>query len=262
MPNDKTYFHSWEVDNPKANIILIHGLGEHIHRYEEWASYFNSLGYGVFGFDHSGHGQSPGKRGHLACYDDSYDVVDGLLDKLGSATPTFLYGHSFGGNMVLNYVLDRKPQVTGVVASAPFITAGSPIPKLLVLIGKLMSRIYPSLQLDNGLDVTNLSTDSNIIERYQADPLVHSKVSARLGALMMRFADRLVAFSGSFPASLLMMHGEKDIITNPNGSEAFASRVTSPMTMQIWKDEFHEIHNGQSKKKVWDFTSNWMDSQI
>ena len=31
----------WEVENPKANLMLIHGAGEHIGRYEHWAKLFN-----------------------------------------------------------------------------------------------------------------------------------------------------------------------------------------------------------------------------
>lgn len=262
MTKLKTYFHSWEINAPKANIVIIHGLGEHIQRYEELAKHFNSQGFGVYGFDHFGHGRSEGKRGHLVAFEDSYDIIDGLISQVKGTVPVFLYGHSMGGNIVLNYMLSRKPKVAGVISSAPFITAGSPISKLLVLIGKLMSSIYPSLQLDNGLDLANLSTDPAVIKAYEEDPHVHSKLSARLGALMLSHADHLNNYSGAFPAPLLLMHGADDIITGPDGTKNFASRISSEANCKIWNDEYHEIHNGKSKKDVWSFAKDWILERI
>ena len=260
MSANSTYYHSWTIDNPTANVVIIHGLGEHIERYDEWAKHFNELGYAVYGFDQGGHGRTGGKIGHIAEYSETYDVIDGLLSKLGNVIPLFLYGHSFGGNMVLNYMLDRKPTISGVIASAPFITPGAPISKVLIFIGKIMSAIYPALPLDNGLDLNNLSTDPAIIEAYKADPLVHGKVSARLAARMLKYADRLVNFKGKFPAPLLIMHGEKDILTGPDGSKLFANNISSPVSIKIWEKDYHEIHNGTSKKDVWDMTFEWMNS--
>jgi len=262
MPSYTTYYHSWKIEKPKANVIIIHGLGEHIERYDEWATHFNGLGFSVYGFDQGGHGRTGGKLGHIAEYQESYNVLDGLIQTLDKSTPLFLYGHSFGGNMLLNYVLDRNPLITGAIASAPFITPGKPISKGLIFIGKVMSSVYPSLPLDNGLDLNNLSTDSAIIEAYKADPLVHSKISARLAARMLKYADRLVDYKGELSAPLLIMHGEQDILTGPDGSKLFAQNINSPVTIKIWKDEYHEIHNGKSKKEVWAMTSEWMQKLL
>jgi len=262
MPSSPTYYQNWQIDSPKANVIIVHGLGEHINRYDEWAGYFNKLGYSVFGFDQDGHGRSEGSIGHIREYEDTYMTIDDLLEKVDSSIPVFLYGHSFGGNMVLNYILDRKPSVNGIIASAPFITAGTPISKVLIFLGKLMSVIYPSLPLDNGLSVDNLSSDPEVIEAYKADPLVHSKVSARLAARMLSHANRLVHYKGGLSAPLLIMHGEKDVITGPDGSKIFAQNITSPVSIKIWENEFHEIHNGKSKKAVWDMTAEWMKNII
>ncbi len=262
MSANQNYHHSWKIDNPKANVIIIHGLGEHIQRYDEWAKHFNGLGYAVYGFDQNGHGRTGGKIGHIAEYQDTYDVINTLIGSLDSQIPLFLYGHSFGGNVLLNYILDERPTINGAIASAPFITPGRPISKVLIFVGKIMSVLFPSLALDNGLDLNNISTDSAIIEAYKSDALVHGKISARLAARMLRYADRLLQFKGAYPCPLLIMHGEKDHLTGPDGSKLFASNVTSPVKLQIWADEFHEIHNGLSKKSVWKMTSDWMESLV
>ena len=55
-------------ENPKAIVVIVHGLGEHSGRYNYVTEVLNSFGYGVFRFDNRGHGKSGGARGYLKHY--------------------------------------------------------------------------------------------------------------------------------------------------------------------------------------------------
>ena len=54
----------WPVDGgqARATVLLVHGLGEHIGRYEALARRLNAWGYAVRGYDQYGHGRSAGPR--------------------------------------------------------------------------------------------------------------------------------------------------------------------------------------------------------
>jgi alpha-beta hydrolase superfamily lysophospholipase len=59
------YARSWAPQgNPIAVILLVHGLGEHVARYDHVAAALTEKGYAMLGFDLRGHGKSGGPRGH------------------------------------------------------------------------------------------------------------------------------------------------------------------------------------------------------
>ena len=70
----------WEADSPKAQVLLLHGLAEHMGRYEHVAATLNAAGYSVAGLELRGHGHSGGKRGHVE------DWADYRADEIGRAS--------------------------------------------------------------------------------------------------------------------------------------------------------------------------------
>lgn len=122
---DGLYLHArrWEPDSGlKGVVCLVHGFGEHTGRYLHVAGHLAGAGYALVAFDQRGHGKSGGQRGHAPSYEVMMDDMDLLLDgahRLYPGLPLFLYGHSMGGNLVLNYALRRKPQLMRVVAKSP-----------------------------------------------------------------------------------------------------------------------------------------------
>lgn len=259
------HFRNWELESPKAVVCLVHGLGEHIGRYEHVAKFFSAKNIATIGFDHQGHGRSEGKRGHSQGLDSMLDDVDLLLKKAAEKypnTPTFLYGHSMGGNVVMNYALRRKPKLTGLIATAPWIQLPNPPSSFLVLFGKIMNHLVPSLTQSNGLDTNELSNDPKVIQAYLNDPLVHNKISVRAGTSLLSGADFLNRFQGELPCPTLLMHGSKDMITSPTGTSAFAKRAKGELTWKEWDGLKHEIHNEVQQNEVLAFLVEWMERFI
>ncbi|MCF6277376.1 MAG: lysophospholipase [Anaerolineales bacterium] len=177
------YAQSWIPENPKALVCMIHGHGEHIERYAHVAAALNAAGYAFAGFDHRGHGQSAGKRGHTPSYDTMLDDIAFFIDKRQAEypdLPIFLYGHSMGGNLVLNYVLRRKPDIKGVIATGPWIKLAFEPPAIQVVLGRAMDKIFPAFLQASGLETAAISRDADVVHAYENDPLVHDKISARL----------------------------------------------------------------------------------
>lgn len=257
------YAKEWIPAKQKAVICLVHGLGEHINRYGHLAEYFGQHGFVTMGNDHHGHGKSGGKRGHTPDYESFMEEISKLVVKATERYPNlpiFLYGHSMGGNLVLNYVLSRHPKIAGTVVTAPHIQlpkAAEPSAALM-LVAKVMNKIFPSLQQPNGLDANNISSNPEEVKKYLADPLVHDKISMRTALSLIEKAAFLNGYSEKMPIPTLLMHGSADYITSPQGSIDFAKRVGGDVTFKLWDGMVHEIHNEPNQQAVFQFALNWM----
>ncbi len=260
------YAAHWPVDNPRAVIALVHGVGEHIGRYAHLAKWFNNHQVAVLGYDHQGHGRSAGKRGHVRHLDAYLDDVGLLLSesrRLYPGVPVFLYGHSMGGNLTLNYVLRRHPKgLAGHIATGPHIRLAFEAPALKIFAGKLLRRFMPALSLPTGLASHFLSHDPAVVQAYKADPLVHDQLSASAGLAVLEGAAWLNEYSGDYPLPLLLQHGAGDKITSAHATKEFASRLHGDVTFHEWPDLYHEIHNEKEQEQVFELTLHWMEKEM
>jgi acylglycerol lipase len=259
----RLFFQCWETDQtPKGIVCLVHGLGEHAGRYSQWGDMLNQAGYNLLAYDLRGHGQSGGQRGHVSSFDDYLQDTDLLLGESAErfpGLPNFLYGHSLGGIIVVDYVLRKKPELNGVIVSALSIRTSLQEQRFKVALSKLLGSIMPKGTLSSGLVPATLSRDPDVVKRYINDPLVHYRVSYGWGKSTLETIDWIDKHPDEWTLPVLFMHGEKDALGYPDGSREFAGRITCDCTLKIWPDLFHEIHNEPEKEEVFEFLRNWLD---
>ena len=251
-------------DPPKAIICMIHGHGEHIERYEHLAHALNDAGYAMIGFDHRGHGQSAGVRGYIPSYETLLDDIEAFIAESNAYypnTPHFFYGHSMGGNLVLNYALRRKPACKGIISTSPWLKLAFEPPAIQVFLGKMMNKIYPAFIQTSGLETTALSRDPEIVRAYEEDPLVHDKLSASLFVGMYESGLWALEHANEFPLPLFLVHGSADKITSAEASREFAEKAGEKVTLKIWDGFYHETHNEPEKEDVFKELIAWLDKQ-
>lgn len=261
----KIYGIDWPCEEPCAVVGLIHGLGEHVHRYEHVVNYFHQHNIAAIGYDRRGHGRSGGKKGHTSSYQAFLDEIGQLAveaEERYPDTPVFLYGHSMGGNLLLSYIIRRHPNIKGAIVSAPHIRLAFQPSAVMLAMGRMMKGIFPGFTQPNGLDVEQISRDKEEVEKYKNDPYVHNKLTAITGMSMLESAAVLDKYKGAFPIPLLLMHGAADGITDPQGSEDFARRITGDVTFKKWEGLYHEMHNEPEKEEVIALIVNWVNEHI
>lgn len=247
-------------DNIKAVVILVHGLGEHIQRYEHWAGLFRKEGIGFAGVDLPGHGRSDGRRGNVK----SYVILGEMLDILIKTTlrtfpgiPVYIYGHSLGGGIVLDYLIRRNPKLKGAIVTSPWLRLSFEPPKIKVAMAGVMKYILPGLIQSSGLNVSHISHDLDVVKKYKNDPLVHGKISVSLFDGAMSAAKYSLANASELKVPTLLMHGSDDQICSPAGSREFASK-SSKVELKIWDGGYHELHNEPFKEEVFKYIVDWM----
>ena len=270
-PEGITFFvQGWEPENgnPKALVVLVHGLGEHTGRYPHVGKALTHAGYALAGFDLRGHGKSGGARGHAPSLDAyMHDIRQffSLMEQRYPAIPRFLYGHSLGGLLVLSYAIQYGAGLKGVVATGPGLRSSLQEQKAKLAVVRLLGSLLPAVTVPSGLDAAMISRDVAVVEAYKKDPLVHDSTSLGFGKAALNAIDLCFARAGEFPAPLLIMHGTGDKITYFSGSEDFAKLVSEAgrdVTLRLWNELYHEVHNEPEKEEVLKFMIEWLDKQI
>jgi alpha-beta hydrolase superfamily lysophospholipase len=248
----------------RAIIIFVHGLGEHIKRYEVWAELLNREGIGFTGVDLPGHGRSDGKRGHIQSYsltDEMIDILHNNVRNTFPGIPVFIYGDSLGGTIVLDYLLRKKPEVKGAIVTSPWLKLSFEPDKFKLALAWLMKFILPGLIQPSGLVADHLSHDKEVVDKYITDPLVHNKISVSLFNSTVSAARKSLTHASDLKVPLLLMHGSDDMICSPTGSREFAA-AAARAELKIWEGGYHELHNEPFKNDVFDFLINWMNRII
>ncbi|HUI94010.1 MAG TPA: lysophospholipase [Chitinivibrionales bacterium] len=257
------YFQAWEpIDTMRAVVFLIHGVAEHGGRYARYASMFCSKKYAVSTFDLRGHGRSMGQRGHFPSLDAALDDISLFEKKVKGMYPgkkLFLYGHSLGGNFVLNYSIRRGTSAAGVIASAPFIKTTTEPPVWKMALGRVMNVLWPTFSMPNGLALADVTRDSLTKLSIKNDTLVQNRVSARFIG-MFEAGDWLLANADKMKYPLLLMHGDADRITSEQASAHFAQKAGPVCTFKVWPGFYHQIHDEPGREAVCEYVVSWMDS--
>jgi alpha-beta hydrolase superfamily lysophospholipase len=262
----RLYIRGWEPDKKaKAVVALVHGLGEHTGRYAHVGEALTKAGYALVGFDLRGHGRSGGPRGDIPDYESLMNDIADFLGRLRvryPKLPLFLYGHSLGGNQVLNFGLRRRPKIQGVIATAPWLRLASKPSAAKMALARIMNSIAPGLPQKSGLETAAISHDPEIVRLYDRDPLVHDRISARLFTSAYDAGLWALDHAADFPLPLLLMHGTADRLTSAEASHEFARRAGKRATWHAWAGCYHEIHNEPGKARVFKVMIAWMDGKL
>jgi len=254
----------WVPENEKALICLIHGLGEHGGSYQQMAEFMAGKGYSLAVLDLRGHGHSDGKRGHSDSFELLMQDIDTFINEILSETPNipcFLYGHSMGGNLVLNYSLRYNMHFNGVIASGPWLKLAIEPSKFKLKIADVANSIFPSFPLKNGLDKEKLYHKREGSYECSKDPLTHDYITVRLFHNIRKSGLWALEHAKEFKTPLLIMYGSDDEITSPKASVEFADAVDG-CTLKIWNGFYHVLHNEPKLDEVFKYTVDWMEKHI
>ena len=262
----------WPAGNPRRGlVVLVHGLGEHIDRYDHVARRLNALGFAVVGYDHRGHGRSPGPRGGMPCDDALCADLGRVLYAARESFPgpLVLLGHSLGGLIAGRFVAEGLQPVPAkwwraidaLVMSSPALDPGTnAVQKLLLAV---VAPALPNLGVNNGLKVDWISRDANVVKAYAADPLVHDRITGRLGLFVARQGPAVIAAAPRWTTPTLLMWAGADRCVSPAGSAAFAAAAPGRIvTVREWPGLFHEIFNEPEQGDVLKVMADWLVARL
>jgi alpha-beta hydrolase superfamily lysophospholipase len=261
---DSLYWQCWMPQgNPRAILLLAHGLAEHSGRYSHFAEFFERRGYAVYALDHLGHGRSNGVRCHIRCFSQFTDGLQLLLARCRAdypGTPVFLVGHSMGGLVAVHFLFTHQSDIAGCILSGAALEPAEELSFIQRFLMRLFSRTLPRMRLLQ-LDSSKVSRDPEVVERYRSDPLVfNGKVTARLAEQLFTAMHGLTNQLGTLETPMLILHGASDGLTAADGSRMLYERTGSAdKKLIIYDGLYHEIYNEPEKETVMTDVADWLD---
>ncbi len=254
----------WEAKDTIAVVVLVHGMGEHSSRYKHVAKKLTENNFSVVAFDHFGHGKTEGKRGHNPNFEAVLESVSKTIEKakeLFPNKPIFLYGHSMGGNVIINYALRKNDQLQGFIATSPFLRLAFKPPAIKLFVGKMLQNFIPSLTMGNELDIHAISRDKNEVLKYMNDPLIHAKISPNYSIKFIETGNWAIENADKLASPMLLLHGTEDSIISYKGTQEFAKN-TKNATLKLYEGGYHELHNDLCATEMLQDVVNWLNSQL
>jgi alpha-beta hydrolase superfamily lysophospholipase len=244
----------WLPDTPAIGFIfLLHGLSDHSGRFKHLGESFAKEGFVFFAPDLRGNGRSGGKRGHFNSSEQVLNDISFIFDEASKkypGIPSFIYGQSMGGNLALSYCLRRKPSISGVISSSPWLRLVKTPNAFTRIMGSLVGFLLPALSVSNGINADDLTHDTIISKAYRNDPLIHGRITLNTFKIITGSGEWCLRNATHLKIPLLLLHGTADRITSFDASQEFSKACTNRQTFISKQGLFHELHNEPSKQEV------------
>lgn len=245
-------------ENPKAVVVIVHGLAEHYGRYDYLTQKLVEDGYAVCRFDHRGHGRSTGKAVYYADRTEIVKDIDVFVEaakKEFPSLPTFMIGHSMGGFGATSYGTTFPGKIDHYVISGGFTRDNKGIANVD---DSLDDELYVPNALGDGV-----CSDPAVVKAYGEDPLVAKEISIKLFRVLNEGAQWLKEHAQTFVDPVIFLHGKDDgLVDTKDSLQSFDEIGSTDKSMRIYAGLEHEVFNEFKKDRVIRDTLEWMDDQL
>lgn len=256
------YHEAWSGQAPvRATVAILHGYGDHSGRFQNPVRALTARGCDVLGFDYRGHGQAGGRRGHVDRFAEYLDDVELCLEhaRRRADRPLFLLGHSFGGLIAARHLVERRPAITGLILSSPFLGFKLQVPRYKSALARTLSRYVPRLTLKSEVDPHLLSRDPQVGEAYARDHFVHRVATARWFTETQAAQRLALRDAGQISIPVLLLVGDADGIADPEAAHALFDRLgAEDRTLKVYAGGYHELMNDLVKEQVLTDLTDWI----
>ena len=261
----RIFTRSWRpASPPRGAIVLVHGFNSHSGYYLWVAEQLLASGLAVYALDLRGRGKSDGERYYVEKFSEYQGDVDALVNivrQREAGLPLFMLGHSAGGVIACNYVLDHQSYFAGLICES--FAYQVPAPDFALAVLKGLSHLAPHAHVLK-LKKEDFSRDPKVVKALLDDPLLADEVQpTKTVAEMVRADERLKRDFGQFSLPVLIIHGTKDTVTRPEGSKEFhANAGSKDKTLKLYEGYFHDPLSDIGKEVVMDDIRSWIAAHL
>jgi len=240
-------------------------MGEHSARYDAMAMWLAERSCAVHAYDHRGHGLSGGRKNYVRDLDEYVGDLEAFLEIVAGehpGKPIVLIAHSMGGLIAARYLVARPQQsrsLSCAVLSASALATPAQMSPIKSLLARIFAFLWPTLRVPSGLPATGLSRDAQVVQRYEADPLVDTVVTTGLVAALTRAQSSTLPAASRVAIPVFGLHGGADPICPASGTEQFMRNVVTPGSAhKVYAELRHEIFNEPEREEVYGDLFEWV----
>lgn len=292
----KIYAQKWtnEKMKPRGVVQLVHGMQEHIGRYDEFAKVLTNHGFIVVAHDHLGHGhtaKSEEELGHFAKKDgwkhlvEDVHILQNIIKQQYPDIPYIIFGHSMGSLVVRTYLTKYQDKVSGAIISG---TSGQ---KAGLLVGQFLTKLiillkgerYRSLLLEylitgsfnkkfkpNRTKADWTTRDEQVVDKYQKDPLCGKNFTASSYLELLKgtyYLSKQKNINKTINIPMYLFSGDKDPVGEMSKGvirvyNMLQKAGLKDVTIRLFKDGRHEMLNEINKDEVYFYLLKWIDEHV
>lgn len=278
----------------KGVLQIIHGMAEHIDRYENVAKWFTQKGYVVTGEDHLGHGKSVkegGTYGYFCDHDPATVVVRDvhrlkkMTEEKYKGVPYFVLGHSMGSFIMRNYMYRYGSGIKGAIVCG---TASQP--KAVIAFGIFLSKLQSILfggkhpgefinrlafgdpkKIEKGHENDWLCTDKEVCDKFGADELCGFLFTVNgfytMFSLIQRMQDPKNINKVPKDLPVKIISGTDDSVGNygkgvVKAYESYKAAGIKDLEIKLYEGLRHEILNEPCQNEIFNELYEWMLDKI
>ncbi|MFD3448716.1 alpha/beta hydrolase [Microbacteriaceae bacterium 4G12] len=247
---------SWEAENAKAVMIMVHGAMEYHGRYGALGDLWTHNGFHVVMGDLPGHGMASRKRGHIDQFDEYIEEVKlWVKEAQRYQLPIFLFGHSMGGLVVIRLLQETRMNVQGVILSSPCLGVQSAPSAPLRALSKVLNIVAPKMQFTSPLTVEMATNNREIQDSMENDSLYLRKVSVRWYSELVKAVKIAHEKIDEFPdvPILLMQACEDQIVDKLSVRKWFDGLQISDKHYKEWDHCYHELFSEDDREQIFSY---------
>ena len=246
-----------EVSKPRAVVQILHGMAEHIGRYDAFARFLNTKGFVVLGDDHRGHGKTAGENnlGKVPDGDCFFDTVQDeiLITKYAAETyklPVIIFGHSYGSFLAQAYIQRNSSVIIGAVLCGSACQNG-----IDVKAGKLLASVQSA--------VYGKDAEAGMIRKMSFGAYLGFYKSFFAALRKIYRSKNLSNIRKDLP--VFIISGDRDPVGG-NGKlvsklyEKYIDAGLSCVSMKLYPEARHEILNELNKEEVYGDVVDFADT--
>lgn len=260
---DRRYhYRTWRPEQSRGLLVILHGFGEHGGRYAPVAERLAAGGWTIVVPDLWAHGSSGGLRGDLADLDavihELRTLVEDVCLPASGHRAYAIYAHSFGGLLAIRWAVEDPGALARLVIQSPLIETAFHIPTWKISAAEMLAKLLPRFSFSMNIDVRALCRDAEVVRRYQADPAVHNRMSARTYVSTVRTRDAILRDAARLQVPVLLLLGSDDQVISTQAAEAWLAHVACDKRTRVFPGAYHELHFEPMKDDVLEAVARWL----
>ncbi len=260
----RIFYRAWNKNTDDC-LIVVHGVGEHSGRYQDFADKLDDLPISVFGFDLRGHGHSEGDRMYVGSFNDFINDVYTYrkwIEEHYKKSRFILLGQSLGGLISTSTILKNQSVWKALILTSPFFGVYRNH-GILSFLSAVLCSIFPKQIWNNPIQASYLSHDLNEVRKYKEDKLIQRCITGRLTYEMFRGCAFVYNHAKEISLPVLILASGDDRIVSLKATQFFYNRIVSnEKEMKVFEFCYHELLHEEERDEAIKFIGEFLSRKL
>ena len=252
----------WSAQEPKAVLLLVHGLGAHTARWESLADFFQKNNISSYALELKGFGQTQGERADIDSLNTYFKDIRSLSDIIKRENPDkqiFLLGESMGALICFLFAALEPRLFSGLICISPAFASKLPFSLWTYLNIGLALVFNPKRHFSVPITPEMCTRDMECQKIIEADPLDKHTATARLYWNILKAQSKVKSLGDKINIPLQMLTaGEDTVVDSLSTGKIFNSLKTKDKELINYPGMCHALSLDSGKEKIFGDILNWI----